>query len=259
MARRNQPYLPLYVQDYLTDEKLNRCSAATQGVFIKIMCVLHKNETYGTILLKQKDKQNGSKISDFASYMVRQLPFSKDEIEGAMAELVDEGVLVISGDTMYQKRMVKDYLLSEKRAESGSKGGKKTTEKPKDFAQAKTQANSENESDNEIEVSKPLKESLNFSVVHHDYLPFMQIWVKYKTERKEYYKPSGFEALVKKVERECTPTQFEYLIEHAMSSNYAGLVWDKLNEIKNGKGISKNDQRTANYISVAHEVTREGE
>lgn len=154
MARRNQPYLPLYVQDYLTDEKLNRCSAATQGVFIKIMCVLHKTETYGTILLKQKDKQNGSKISDFAAYMVRQLPFSKDEIESAMGELVDEGVLIIDGDAMYQKRMVKDYLLSEKRAESGAKGGQKS----KGFAQAKGEAKSQANSDIEIDNDIPLKE-----------------------------------------------------------------------------------------------------
>jgi len=60
MALRDQPYLPLYVQDYLTDEKLNECSPATQGVYIKLLCVLHKMEEYGTILLKQKRKQKVS-------------------------------------------------------------------------------------------------------------------------------------------------------------------------------------------------------
>ena len=58
MSLRNQPYFPLYVQDFLTDEKLNCCSASSQGVYIKIMCLLHKSEVYGELMLKQKDKQN---------------------------------------------------------------------------------------------------------------------------------------------------------------------------------------------------------
>ena len=62
MALRDQPYLPLYVQDYLTDEKLNNCSASSQGIYIKIMCLFHKCDPYGGILLKQNDKQNDKPI-----------------------------------------------------------------------------------------------------------------------------------------------------------------------------------------------------
>jgi len=55
MALRDQPYLPLYVQDIMTDEKLNECSAASHGIYIKgIMCLMHKSETYGKIMLKHK-------------------------------------------------------------------------------------------------------------------------------------------------------------------------------------------------------------
>ena len=64
MALRNQPYLPLYVQDFMTDEKLNECSPAANGIYIRLMCILHKSETYGQILLKQKYKQNESKIEN---------------------------------------------------------------------------------------------------------------------------------------------------------------------------------------------------
>ena len=58
MALRNQPYFPLYVQDFMTDEKLNECSAKANGIYIRLMCIMHKSEEYGTILLKQKYKQN---------------------------------------------------------------------------------------------------------------------------------------------------------------------------------------------------------
>lgn len=80
MALRNQPYFPLYVQDFMTDEKLNECSAKANGIYIRLMCIMHKSEEYGTILLKQKYKQNESKsenlleqkskqVSEFASQL----------------------------------------------------------------------------------------------------------------------------------------------------------------------------------------------
>jgi len=47
MALRDQPYLPLYVQDFLTDEKLMECSAETTGVYIRLLCILHKQKEYG--------------------------------------------------------------------------------------------------------------------------------------------------------------------------------------------------------------------
>lgn len=126
MALRNQPYFPLYVQDYLTDEKLNMCSLESQGVFIKIMCILHKSDEYGTILLKQKDKQNQSTCLNFAYKFARLLPIQVDLLKVAIAELVDENVLIIEGDRLIQKRMVHDNKISLIRSKVGKKGGEKT-------------------------------------------------------------------------------------------------------------------------------------
>lgn len=143
MALRGQPYIPLYVQDFMTDEKLNECSAESTGVYIRIMCVMHKSQEYGTILLKQKDKQSGSMIRNFACKLQRQMPYQVDVIERSLAELVEEEVLTIDGDVLMQKRMVKDGKLSEIRASAGSKGGKATVSRLVDdtFAQTKLQAN----------------------------------------------------------------------------------------------------------------------
>ena len=124
MALRDQPYIPFYVDDYLTDEKLNNCSAATQGVYIKIICVLHKQEEYGCmVLFKQKDKQNQSMTLNFTYKFAKHLPFDLDTIHSAIEELVDEGVLIIDGDKLYQKRMVKDNAISLARSKAGKKGG----------------------------------------------------------------------------------------------------------------------------------------
>lgn len=147
MALRDQPYLPLYVQDFLTDEKLMECSAASTGIYIKIMCIMHKSDEYGTILLKQKDKHNPTTVQNFASKLTKHLPYNHNEILIALTELISEGVLQIDGDKLIQKRMVRDNEISIKRAESGSKGGlAKAKGMPKDIA--KEEANTENETEN---------------------------------------------------------------------------------------------------------------
>lgn len=153
MALRNQPYLPLYVQDFMTDEKLMECSAKATGVYIRILCMMHKSKNYGTFLLKQNDKQNESNIINFAYKLAKFLPYTLEVIESSLVELVTEEVLHIDGDLLSQKRMVKDGNISDKRALAGSKGGKKTFGIDNGFAQAKIQANSEDENEDENDIN----------------------------------------------------------------------------------------------------------
>lgn len=127
MALRNQPYLPLYIQDVLTDEKLIECSAESHGVYFLLLCILHKQENYGLLCLKEKYKQNQSKEFEFACMLSKQMPFTEQTIHKALIELVSEKVIHIDGDTMYQKRMVKDGEISVIRSESGKKGGSNVT------------------------------------------------------------------------------------------------------------------------------------
>lgn len=151
MALRNQPYFPLYVQDFLSDERLSECSAESTGVYIRLMCLMHKSETYGSILLKQKDKQNENKIKNFAEKLVRQMPYSADVIERALLELIEENVIRIEGDVLYQKRMVNDGKLSETRASArrGKKSSSSQSDKKQnldaDFVPTKSATSSENE------------------------------------------------------------------------------------------------------------------
>ena len=161
MALRNQPYLPLYVQDYLTDEKLNLCSLSTQGVYIKLMCIMHKSEEYGTILLKQKDKQSSDVCFNFASKIAKLIPLSVTDIHTAIKELLEEKVLFLGGDKLIQRRMVKDNSISEIRAKAGKKGGQVT----QSFDKAKTEANSENENDIESEDKNVLMRNSRLALV----------------------------------------------------------------------------------------------
>jgi len=123
MALRDQPYLPLYVQDFLTDEKLIECSSESTGVYIRLMCVMHKSDEYGTILLRQKDKQTSQHVRNFAYKLAKQMPYSFDTIHKSIKELIEEGVLSIKGDKLLQKRMIEDNRISILRSQAGSKGG----------------------------------------------------------------------------------------------------------------------------------------
>ena len=196
MALRNSPYLPLYVQDFLTDEKLADCSANANGVYIRLMCILHKSEHYGKILLKQKYKQNENMCLNFASMLVRQMPYSMSEIHDGLEELLENKIIEIDGDYLLQKRMVKDGELSEKRAVAGKKGGKKSLGFCSSKSQSKTQskniskseANSENEIENEIDVDNDnniekfsfLKELLSIGVERK----IAEEWIKVRKNKK---------------------------------------------------------------------------
>lgn len=184
--------MPLYVQDFLTDEKLNECSASATGVYIKIMCLMHKQPVYGSILLGQKDKQTSDQIKNFAIKFVKHLPYDSPTIEVALTELIKEDVLQLSGDLLSQKRMMVDGELSITRSRTGKLGGEKTKENLL-FARAKNAANTEYEYEGDIENEDVLKE-LN--------VPFEKFWALYDKKVGEKDKLARKWASLKNADRE---------------------------------------------------------
>lgn len=243
MALRDQPYFPLYVQDYLTDEKLNNCSASSQGIYIKIMCLFHKCDPYGGILLKQNDKQSENICFNFARKLSKQLPFDSIEINEALIELLHEKVLLIDGDFLFQKRMVKDNDISNKRSEIGSKGGKKTQNKNKNFAKAKSKANSEYENEYENVVIVP-----SFTTKFSS--KFLNVWYELIGMPKWKKKPTT--AIQKSL------TQLERyeelfaigLVEKAIAGNYQGVVFSNTDaEYVNWKNKSNGGKQQQRSVS----------
>lgn len=118
---RNSPYLPLYVDAFISDEKLNECSAAACGVYIRILCLMHKSEEYGRIVIPSSEGPHRL-LDEFSGKLSRNMPFGYDTIRDAVSELLDAGVLFIDGLSLCQKRMIRDAKLSEKRSNSGRLG-----------------------------------------------------------------------------------------------------------------------------------------
>lgn len=227
MSLRNQPYFPLYIQDYLTDEKLNECSASSQGIYVKILCIMHKSSEYGKILLKQKDKQSDNQILNFAYKLVKHLTFSESEISIALEELISEKVIFIEGDKLCQKRMIRDNDLSIKRSKAGKKGGK-STQKNKNFAKAKVEANSEYEYENENEVIYPYN-SVNFKKA-------WKAWLIYKNKEFKFkYKSKDTEQIALKKLSELSKDENEaiLIIQESIANGWKGFF--ELNKSKDGR------------------------
>lgn len=81
-------------------------------------------------------------------------------------------------------------------------------------------------------------------------------WFQYKKERREPYKPMGLTALLNRVEQNValhSESAVISIIEQSMSSNYKGILWDKL-----GKGEASGHQTGAgtNQNTIVGECKR---
>lgn len=58
-------------------------------------------------------------------------------------------------------------------------------------------------------------------------------WLRYKWERKEYYKELGFKSLLTQIEnnvKKYGESSVIELIDECMASNYKGIIWDRLKQ-----------------------------
>lgn len=164
MALTDQPYLPLYVNQWISNKKLKFCSPAAHGIMINVMALMHKEDEYGVILLEQMFKRTDSQVSNFAIQLSKLTAFDSSEIVIPLTELIDKKVLRIHDEKLICNRMVRDANISHIRSEIGSGGGKKTQSIIK-LAKAKNKANAVNvivnDSVNENEEKEGVGENEN--------------------------------------------------------------------------------------------------
>lgn len=172
--------MPLFVQDFTGDERLTGCSPSSVGIYIFLLCFLHKSDTYGKLVLRPKDRLTEDEISElkkliesktqsksiskseskiqskiqsnvilFAKRLQRNMPFELHEIAEGLNELIEENVITVEGETLYQRRMVRDGEISEKRSNIGALGGRPTAEKDEEKSKTKSKSESKNESKSE--------------------------------------------------------------------------------------------------------------
>ena len=111
-----RPAFQFYPADWLTDSALQSCSLAARGLWIQMICIMHKNEPYGHLVV------NGKPIK--TEQLARLVGEQYEIVEALLAELEEMGVFARDDQNcIFSRRMVSDEQIRNKRAEGGKLGG----------------------------------------------------------------------------------------------------------------------------------------
>jgi hypothetical protein len=103
-------------QDYESDDALRLCSLAAQGLWMRMLCAMHRATPYGHLLVNGAIP-NGRQMSIM-------LCATEREIAKLVPELEQAGVLSRNdAGAIYSRRMVRDKAMSEEGAANGRRGG----------------------------------------------------------------------------------------------------------------------------------------
>ncbi|HEV3443731.1 MAG TPA: hypothetical protein VG099_03760 [Gemmataceae bacterium] len=110
------PFLQFFPSDWLSDECLSTCSLAARGLWIHMLCLMHKNVRRGYL-------SQGDKALTLAQ-LARTAGVTTEEAATLVQELETSGVTACNEHgIIYSRRMVRDEALRLVRSEAGRKGG----------------------------------------------------------------------------------------------------------------------------------------
>lgn len=99
--RRYRPWMKFEPDRWQGDEALRMCAATARGVWIEIMCIMHKAEPYGHLLIR------GKQPTDRQLAVITGL--SPLELSESLAELEENEVFSRTDDgTIFSRGMVRD-------------------------------------------------------------------------------------------------------------------------------------------------------
>lgn len=116
----NLPAFQFYPNDWLSDMNLRMCSVSTRGIWIDLLCLMHKSKKYGFLVQKVDGKW-----SNMSPKIIQKLTgLTTKRIINGLRELAKNDVIKYDENGLiYSKRMVKDQALRDVRKKAGSLGG----------------------------------------------------------------------------------------------------------------------------------------
>ena len=154
-------YFKFNTKDFRTDHNVCNCEPASIGVYTFLLCLLFDSPEKGrfhlkpgclknfpVFLLKQNVQQTNEQFvqqtnehkknicCEIAAQLAKHLPFANETLSPALQDLLENNVIYIDGESLCQKRMLRDYIISKKRTVSGANGGNKTKNKVKELEEA---------------------------------------------------------------------------------------------------------------------------
>lgn len=123
---------------------------------------------------------------------------------------------------------------------NSGRGGRKNR-KETDLKPIKNRIKTEKETNNNISYFLFLISNNKYKYINKDGNIYKSIteWLEYKKQRKETYKEKGLESLLTQIDRQCEEHGEDNvinLITECMASNYKGIIFDKIKNLKNNPG-----------------------
>jgi hypothetical protein len=133
------PWMKFYPADYLNDEALSFCSLAAQGLWMRMVCIMHRAKPYGHLLV------NGQPVTDAMLAIVAGT--TPDQIADLLREL--EALAVFSRTqkgVIFSRRMTRDHRKANEGRKAAQKRwdaekAKPETAQASDFAEEKGRPN----------------------------------------------------------------------------------------------------------------------
>lgn len=116
MSADRHRWMKFWPQDWENDECLRVCSLGARGLWIAMLCLMHRADPYGHLLV------NGRAPSP--KKLAAIIGGTEKEITGCLQELEEEGVFDrLPNGVIFSRRMVRDKIKSDEGREHGRSGG----------------------------------------------------------------------------------------------------------------------------------------
>lgn len=110
------PWFKFHASDWLGDHALRLCSAASRGVWIDMLAIMHRAEPYGHLVVAGRSPDSRT--------IAKLIGDTPKTVERALRELEQNGVLSRTTDlTVFSRRMVRDFERALSDRANGRAGG----------------------------------------------------------------------------------------------------------------------------------------
>ncbi len=110
------PWIKFYPTDWQADEKLRLCSLEARGLWVEMMCIMHKSESYGHLKIGD--------VKPSAQQVALMVGAPAEQVEKCLEELGAMGVFSrTKGGVIFSRRMESDEKKRRILRENGKKGG----------------------------------------------------------------------------------------------------------------------------------------
>lgn len=263
--------------DIFDDEKILMIESMPSAdsiivIWFKLLAFAGKQNNDGVFLMSNRIAYTDEMLASIFRREVNTIRLALKVFEQfGMVEIIDNVITIPNWNKhqtldAYEKKKQRDRLYQqERRAAQRALIGESSDTSPDTSSDV---AVSDKEEDKEEEREEDKKKSTRktasrettlalFNRLLPDYIlspelqEKMREWIAYKTERKEYYKETGMKALLRKVENNHLTygsNAVVNLIDDCMARNWAGIIFDKLENNRNqprkagnNNGANRND------------------